>query len=113
MNPMECVSFWTTFGQGSIPPSLRESQFENWICGCDACQDACPHNRHDWNNGEDFPGLNEITELLQPENILNASDDVLRVKVIPKTAAHIKPEQVNTLRITAARMLRNSVTESV
>jgi len=113
MNPIKCVSFWTTFGQGSIPPYLKESQFENWICGCDACQDACPYNRHDWNNGEDFPGLDEITELLQPKNILNASDDVLCEKVIPKTVAHIKPEQVNTLRTTAARMLRNSVTESV
>lgn len=108
MNPMECVSFWTTFGQGNVPPQLAESQFEHWVCGCDSCQDVCPYNKHDWNHGEDFPGLDEITALLQPENIVNASDYMLCEVVIPKTIAHIPPQQVETLRVAAARVLRQS-----
>lgn len=106
MNPLACVSFWTTFGKGSIPASLNEGQFENWICGCDSCQDACPYNRRDWSVGEKFPGLENITELLQPQNIVKAPDALLCEKVIPKTEMHIPPAQVETLRITAARVLR-------
>ena len=50
MDPFRCVSFWTTFGKGNIPEVLDESLFEEWICGCDNCQDVCPYNRkHDWN----------------------------------------------------------------
>ena len=107
MNPTTCVSFWTTFGQGNVPEGLTEESFSQWVCGCDACQDVCPNNRHDWSVGADFPGIDEITELLQPNNIINASDSELCEKVIPKTADHILPEQVNTLRICAERSLKN------
>lgn len=106
MDPLSCISFWTTFGQGNIPPHLKEEQFSTWICGCDACQDACPYNRHDWSQGEEYPEVAEIESLLQPENILQASDAVLREKVIPKTEYHILPDQVQTLKISAARALK-------
>jgi hypothetical protein len=56
--------------------------------------------------GEKFPGLENITELLQPQNIVKAPDALLCEKVIPKTEMHIPPAQVETLRITAARVLR-------
>lgn len=104
MNPLHCVSFMNTFGDGHpIPPTTLEQAGE-WICGCDACQDACPHNRrHDWSEGEEFPGLSDITELLAPENILTASDEELREKVIPKSANHLRDDQTDLLR----RMARN------
>lgn len=109
MNPMSCISFLTTFGQGKIPPHLEENQFTDWICGCDDCQDACPYNKiQDWNSGADFPGLNELAELAQPENILKASDEWLCEYMVPKTVDHIKPENVNTLRICAKRVLQQS-----
>lgn len=107
MDPISCISFLTTFGQGNIPPHLKEKQLGTWICGCDDCQDACPYNRHDWENGVDFSGLNAITELLHPDNILEASDVTLCEKVIPKTDKHIKNEQVHVLRKSAARVLRH------
>lgn len=107
MNPMSCVSFWTTFGKGNIPSHLEESQFSDWICGCDDCQDACPYNRkQDWNSGEDFPGLNELEEIIQPQNIIQASDEVLCERVIPKTVGHIQAKDVNVLRICAERVLK-------
>ncbi|MDO5558637.1 MAG: epoxyqueuosine reductase [Oscillospiraceae bacterium] len=109
MNPMACISFWTTYGQGQIPPHLEENQFSDWICGCDDCQDACPNNmRHDWTSGEAFPGLDDIIELAQPENILKASDDSLCKHIIPKTVEHISPENINTLRVCAKRVLKQS-----
>ena len=106
MNPFACVSFTTTFGDGNPIPPTTLKQVGEWICGCDACQDACPYNkRHDWNDGEDFPGLDEITELLTPEGILAASDEELCEKVIPKSVAHLRNDQTDLLR----RMARNSI----
>ncbi|MBR1604220.1 MAG: epoxyqueuosine reductase [Synergistaceae bacterium] len=112
MNPMLCLSFITTFGGGAVPDGFTEADMGSWICGCDDCQDVCPHNQdHDWSSGEDFCDYNyvsELEELLQPENILSASDETLINKVIPKTAQHIKPEDCNILRVDAARVLRVS-----
>ena len=108
MNPLACVSFWTTFGRGAVPPPLQEEQFGLWVCGCDDCQDACPHNRrHDWDQGEDFPGLDGLLDLLRPENMAKAPDEALRGRVIPRTEAHVMPDEAETLRLCAARSLRN------
>lgn len=105
-DPNLCLSFLTTFGGRSIPDSLSAEQYENWIMGCDACQDACPYNRrHNWNEGEDFPGLKEIETLLQPENIISASDEELIRKVIPRSEYHLSEEQTDVLKTGAARVL--------
>ncbi len=106
MNPLSCVSFWTTFGGGNVPPHLTEEQLGSWICGCDNCQDNCPHNRHDWSEGEDFPNLADVEEFLKPESILKASDEELREKAIPLTASHIPPDKTEILRVNAKRVLR-------
>ena len=111
MDPTLCVSFLTTFAGGAVPPHLQEENLGTWICGCDACQDACPYNRrHDWSSGEEFFGLDGITELMEPENILAASDEELRVNIIPRTDHHIPPEQVNILRVNAKRAGRYKCT---
>ncbi|KIR03739.1 Epoxyqueuosine (oQ) reductase QueG [Lachnospiraceae bacterium TWA4] len=107
MSPISCLSLWTTFGKNLTPPHLKSDQFGEWMCGCDDCQDTCPHNRkHDWSEGEEFPGLHEIVELLQPENILKASKEELQKKVVPKTYDHVKPRQTNTFKRGAKRLIR-------
>ncbi|MBE6038633.1 MAG: epoxyqueuosine reductase [Anaerofustis stercorihominis] len=103
MNPATCVSNLNTFAGENIPEGISPSQLKSWICGCDDCQDVCPFNKHDWSEGEEFFGLQEIEELLQPENIINAPDNVLLEKVVPKTDKHIRKENVNTLRLAAKR----------
>lgn len=113
MNPLSCISFWTTFGGGAVPPHLKEDQFGTWICGCDDCQDACPYNRHDWDNGLPFPGLDEIVETLSPESIVSASNETLIEKVVPKTEFHIPPEKADILRICARRSIKNEQLGSV
>ena len=74
--------------------------------GCDTCQDAGPYNRcHNWNEGEDFPGLKEIEALLQPKNIISASDEELIQKVIPRAEHHLTDAQTDILRIGAKRVI--------
>lgn len=106
MNPFRCISYCTTFGKGMVPEGVDEKTLGEWIVGCDRCQDVCPFNRHDWNVGEDFPGLEPLLPLLEPETLLAASDQELADRVIPRTSDHIRPDEAETVRRNAARFLR-------
>lgn len=41
----KCISYYTIELRDEIPVGSRD-KFENWIFGCDICQDVCPWNRH-------------------------------------------------------------------
>lgn len=40
----KCISYFTIELKEEIPSSVK-GKFENWIFGCDICQDVCPWNR--------------------------------------------------------------------
>lgn len=40
----KCISYLTIELRDSIPQSFK-NKFENWMFGCDICQDVCPWNR--------------------------------------------------------------------
>ena len=40
----KCISYFTIELKNEIPSSFKGS-FENWMFGCDICQDVCPWNR--------------------------------------------------------------------
>ncbi len=67
-----CISYWTIEHRGDdVPVSLR-SGFENWIFGCDICQEVCPWNKFKKPSGEERyaprPGVTD-TELVAWEEI--------------------------------------------
>lgn len=107
MSPLKCVSFWNTFGKGMVPFFLKSEMFEEWICGCDNCQDACPYNlKQNWDEGEKFSDLEEIAPNLLPEQLLKMPNDYLAKHVIPKTANHMHLSDIPVLRRNAKRVLR-------
>lgn len=40
----KCISYFTIELKEAIPDEVR-GQFDNWVFGCDICQDVCPWNR--------------------------------------------------------------------
>ena len=106
MNPLTCVSYINTFGDGKLPEGVTEDMLEEWILGCDNCQDCCPFNKnHDWSIGKDYPGLNALELILQPEYILKASDKEIIEKLIPKFCFHLTDKQIQLLRKSAKRAI--------
>lgn len=39
-----CISFLTIENKGEIPNEFKD-KFDNWLFGCDICQDVCPWNK--------------------------------------------------------------------
>ena len=44
VNGSKCISYYTIELKEAIPGDVK-GKFENWIFGCDICQDVCPWNR--------------------------------------------------------------------
>ena len=86
-----------------------DEMYEEWMCGCDNCQDVCPHNRrHDWEKGFTLKELEEIAAAILPENYENLTDEFLVHNVIPKTANHLQKNDIPALRKNAYRSAANA-----
>lgn len=104
MSPLKCVSFWTSFGKGVVPFPLKKEMFEEWICGCDNCQDICPYNKiQNWENGEELTKLSKLVPKLLPEKIKNASDEFIIKEIVPILDNHLQVKDIASFRVNAKR----------
>lgn len=111
MSPTECISFLTTFGGRDLPQEPLSKKFGSYIYGCDICQDVCPMNKDKWKAEEEFPGLEELSYSLTPENILNMEEDFYREKVQPKFF-YLSPEELWKWKVNVLCYMRNNYKES-
>jgi len=79
-NPYEidgskCISYFTIELKDAIPNEVA-GKFDNWIFGCDICQDVCPWNRFSTPHDEPkFQPLNELGEMSK-KDWLEITDEV-------------------------------------
>ena len=45
INGSKCISYFTIELKDEIIPEEQKGKFQNWMFGCDVCQDVCPWNR--------------------------------------------------------------------
>ena len=60
----KCISYFTIELKNEIPTAFK-GQFDNWMFGCDICQDVCPWNRFSKPHSE--PLFNPHPELLKKD----------------------------------------------
>ncbi len=57
----KCISYFTIELKDALIPEKMKGKFDNWMFGCDTCQDVCPWNKFSKpNTNEGFEPINEI-----------------------------------------------------
>ncbi len=90
----KCISYFTIELKNEIPAFVR-GKFDNWIFGCDICQDVCPWNRFSTPHSEEklnpHPNLLEMTK----QDWQEITEDVFK-KIFKKSA--VKRTKFNGLK---------------
>jgi len=75
----KCISYLTIENKDEIPNEFL-GKFENWIFGCDICQDVCPWNKK-FSRQTGHPGLKNIkNKELKIDEILNMDNKEFKSK---------------------------------
>ncbi len=62
VNGSKCISYFTIELKDALIPDAMTGKFDNWLFGCDVCQDVCPWNRFSSPNKTDaFQPLHELS----------------------------------------------------
>lgn len=58
----KCISYFTIELKDALIPGEQKGKFDNWMFGCDVCQEVCPWNRFSTETNE--PQFSPIPEIL-------------------------------------------------
>lgn len=62
INGSKCISYFTIELKDALIPEEQKGKFDNWMFGCDVCQEVCPWNRFSTETNE--PQFSPIPEIL-------------------------------------------------
>jgi epoxyqueuosine reductase len=62
INGSQCISYFTIELKEELIPGEMKGKFQNWMFGCDTCQDVCPWNR--FSKPHSREGLQPLPEVL-------------------------------------------------
>jgi len=57
----KCISYLTIEYRGEVLPQTLKGKFDNWVFGCDICQDICP-----WNKNSKKTDVVELYPMIDP-----------------------------------------------
>ena len=62
INGSKCISYYTIELKDAMLPDSMKDKFDNWMFGCDVCQEVCPWNR--FSKPHEEPAFAPIPEIL-------------------------------------------------
>lgn len=84
----KCISYYTIELKDSIPES-EKGKFEDWMFGCDICQDVCPWNRFSKPHSEPLfdphPDLLQMTKHDWEEITRETFNEIFRKSAVKRT----------------------------
>jgi len=84
LNASQCISYLTIELKEEIPQSFK-SKMDNWIFGCDICQDVCPWNKFSKPQNEVKLQISNEIETMQKEEWLEITESVFK-QIFSKSA---------------------------
>lgn len=103
----KCISYLTIELKNEIPTAFK-NKMENWMFGCDICQDVCPWNRFATPHQE--PAFKPADELLQfsKKDLIEMTDEVFKkvfdVSAVKRTKFNGLKRNINFLLDEAERI---------
>jgi epoxyqueuosine reductase len=111
MNPLQCISFLTTFGGRDLANEPLSKNFGQCIYGCDICQDVCPMNPKKLSSEKEFTALKELEYFLSPEKIMEMDETFYRKNVQPKFF-YLSPDELWKWKVNVLCFMQNNYQES-
>ncbi len=88
MDGSKCISYFTIELKEQIPDEVK-GQFENWMFGCDICQEVCPWNRFSQQHQEPLfdphPQLLEMNKREWQEITRDVFNEIFRKSAVKRT----------------------------
>lgn len=97
----KCISYFTIELKDNLPPSMKGS-FDNWMFGCDVCQDVCPWNRFSKAHSEPLfnpnPDLLDMTKKDWEEITQDVFSKVFQKSAVKRTKFSGLTRNINFLK---------------
>ena len=74
----KCISYFTIELKDNIPSDMKD-KFDNWMFGCDVCQDVCPWNKLSKSNNEPLLKPKEEIKNYTKKDWIELTEEVFKV----------------------------------